>query len=132
MVTEGRLRMNITEKMITFDKTNDISVFHTKEEYSSLDCRFVCIELFSWLKLEHKRYLWKQEGRPTKSKPHMLDPDAFFTKVIPDFIDNDEVFKHTLKINGNTLYYSDEISEEEIRTITKMAFDYYNPQPTYN
>jgi hypothetical protein len=126
------MTMNITEKMIEFHKIADTSIFNVKNNYSKVDCWAVCIELFSWLKLEHKRYIWSQEGRPTKSKPHKLDPDAFFTKVIPDFIDNDEVFKHTFKISGDMLYYSDEITEEEIRTITKMAFDYYNPEPTYN
>lgn len=124
--------MNITEKMIMFHKTEDITVFHTKNEYSVSDCWFVCIELFSWLKLEHKRYIWKQEGRPTHSKPHILEPDAFFTRIIPDFIENDEVFKHTLKISDNQLYYSDEITEEEIRVITQAAFEYYNPGRCYN
>ena len=124
--------MNITEKMILFHKTKDTSIFHTKDEHTMQDCWLVCIELFSWLKLEHKRYLWKQEGRPTHSKPHILDSEAFFTSIIPDFIENDEVFKHSLKIEGNNLYYSDEITEEEIRLITKMAFDYYNPEPCYN
>ena len=124
--------MNITEKMITFDKTKDTSIFNTNKNYSFLDCRLVCIELFSWLKLEHKRYLWKNEGRSTSSKPHTLDPDAHFSKIIPDFIDNDEVFNHSFKIEGNNLYYSDAMTEEEIRIITKMAFDYYNPERCYN
>lgn len=52
--------------------------------------------------------------------------------IIPDFINNDEVFRTTFKIDGNKLYYSDNISESEIRTITKMAYDYYNPERYYD
>ena len=61
-----------------------------------------------------------------------LDPDATFSHLIPDFIKNDEVFRNTLKIDGDKLYYSDNISENEIRTITKMAYDYYNPERHYD
>jgi hypothetical protein len=43
--------------------------------------------------------LWKQEGKPTCSKPLKLDSAAIFTRIIPDFIENDEVFKHSLKID---------------------------------
>lgn len=124
--------MNITEKMIMFHNTKDISIFNTAERYQLADYWLVCIELFSWLKLEHKRFLWKQEGRSTCSKPMKLDPDATFSHLIPDFIKNDEVFRNTLKIDGDKLYYSDNISENEIRIITKMAYDYYNPERHYD
>ncbi len=119
--------MNLTEKLIQFDKTIDTSIFNTTNEYTVTECWGVCIVLFEWLKLEHKRFLWKNEGRPTNSKPHILSPEAEFTRLIPDFINSDETFKHTLKITGDKLYFSDEIPEEEIRIITKAAFDYYNP-----
>ena len=124
--------MNLTEKMIHFHKNADVSIFNVKKEHSITECWGVCIELFAWLKLEHKRYLWKNEGKPTCSKPLKLDPQAAFTAVIPDFVENDDVFKHTLKINGDKLYYSEEITEEEIRTITKQAYEYYNPERHYN
>ena len=123
--------MNLTEKLIKFDKTQDTSIFNTSNKHTVTECWGVCIELFSWLKLEHKRFLWKNEGRPTWSKPHILSPEAEFTRLIPDFINSDETFKHTLKITGDKLYFSDEISEEEIRIITKAAFDYYNPEIAY-
>ena len=124
--------MNLTEKLIQFDKTNDTDIFTTKNKYTIVECWGICIELFSWLKLEHKRYIWKKEGRPTSSKPLKLHPEATFTKHIVDFIENDDVFKHSLQISGDNLYFSDEISEDEIQTITKIAFDYYNPEPHYN
>ena len=124
--------MNITEKMIMFHNTKDTSIFNTAERYQLADYWLVCIELFSWLKLEYKRFLWKQEGRRTCSKPMKLDPDATFSHLSPDFIKNDEVFRNTLKIDGDKLYYSDNISENEIRIITKMAYDYYNPERHYD
>lgn len=124
--------MNITEKMIMFHNTKDTSIFDTVGKYQPADYWLVCIELFSWLKLEHKRYLWKLEGRSTCSKPRKLDPDATFSRLITDFVNNDEVFRNTLKIDGDKLYYSDNISESEIRTITKMAYDYYNPEINYD
>ena len=123
--------MNLSEKMIKYDQTGDINLFNTEHTYEPNDYWGVCIELFQWLKLEHKRYVWRQEGRPTCSKPLFLHPDSFFTKLIPDFVENDEVFKHTLKIEKDKLYYSDEISHDEIRAITKLAFDYYNPEIHY-
>lgn len=123
--------MNITEKMIMFHNTKDTTIFNTAEKYEPADCWLVCIELFGWLKLEHNRYLWKQEGRSTCSKPLKLDPDATFSHLIPDFVNNDDVFQYTLKIDGDKLYYSDNIPESEIRTITKMAYDYYNPERHY-
>ena len=123
--------MNLTEKLIQFDKTGDPNTFNTSKHYTFSECRGVYIELISWLKLEHKRFLWKNEGRPTWSKPHILSPEAEFTRLIPDFINSDETFRHTLKITGDKLYFSDEISEEEIRIITKAAFDYYNPGIAY-
>lgn len=124
--------MNLTDKLIQFDNSKDTTIFSTAQDYSVSDCWGVCIELFSWLKLEHKRYMWSQEGRPTQSKPHILSPESFFTKIIPDFIANDDVFRHSLKIEGNELYYSDDMTEAEIRTITKAAFDHYNPGRSYN
>lgn len=124
--------MNLTDKLIQFDNSKDTTTFSTAQNYSVSDCWGVCIELFSWLKLEHKRYMWSQEGRPTQSKPHILSPESFFTMIIPDFIANDDVFRHSLKIEGNELYYSDDMTEAEIRTITKAAFDRYNPGRSYN
>lgn len=124
--------MNLTEKLIQFDTTEDTSIFYVKGNYELADYNIVCIFLFEWLKLEHKRYMWKQEGRSTCSKPLKLDPNASFTFFIQDFIENDEVFKHALKVDGDNLYYSNELSEEEIRTITRMAFEYYNPEIHYN
>lgn len=123
--------MNLSEKLIKYTSTGDSSVFHVKQQYENVDYNVICIFLFDWLKLEHKRFLWKQAGKPTCSKPLSLDPAATFTRIIPDFIENDEVFKHSLKIDGDKLYFSEEMSEEEIRTITKMAFDYYNPERHY-
>ena len=124
--------MNLTDKLIQFDNSKDTTIFSTAQNYSVSDCWGVCIELFSWLKLEHKRYMWAQEGRPTQSKPHILAPESLFTKIIPDFIANDDLFRHSLKIEGNELYYSDDMTEAEIRTITEAAFDHYNPGRSYN
>ena len=124
--------MNLTDKLIQFDKTEDINLFNTSNKYNIPECWGVCIHLFEWLKLEHKRYLWKQEGKPSSSKPLQLKPESEFARLIPDFVASDDVFRHTLKISNNQLYYSDEISENEIREITKAAFDYYNPERSYN
>lgn len=123
--------MNLSEKLINYYSSGDSSFFDTKNQYEKADYNVLCMFLFEWLKLEHKRYLWNQEGRPTGSKSLTLDPTAKVTHILPDFIEHDEVFKHSLKIEDNKLYYSDEMSEEEIRTITKMAFDYYNPERHY-
>lgn len=120
--------MNLSEKLIKYTSTGDSSVFNVKRQYEKVDYNVICIFLFDWLKLEHKRFLWKQEGKPTCSKPLKLDPAATFTRIIPDFIENDEVFKHSLKIDDGKLYFSDEITEEEIRIVTKMAFEFYNPE----
>lgn len=124
--------MNITDKLIQFDKTEDTSIFHTSNNYSVPECWGVCINLFQWLKLEHKRNIWKEEGRSTSSKPLTLHPESEFARIIPDFINTDEVFSHTLKIQNNQIYYSDELTEDEIEEITKAASDYYNPGRSYN
>lgn len=124
--------MNLTDKLIQFDKTEDTSIFKTTNMYTIPECWGVCVNLFEWLKLEHKRYLWKLDGKTTTSKALALHPEAEFTRIIPDFIESDDVFHHSLKITDNLLYFSDEITEDEIRTITKTAFDYYNPGRSYN
>lgn len=123
--------MNLSEKLIKYYSTGDSEILGHKGQYEKSDYNILCIFLFEWLKLEHKRFLWKQDGRPACSKPLKLDQAATFTRIIPDFIENDEVFRHSLKIDGDKLYFSEEMSEEEIRTITKMAFDYYNPERHY-
>lgn len=120
--------MNLSEKLIKYTATGDSSIFNVKQQYETIDYNVICIFLLDWLKLEHNRFLWKQAGKPTCSKPLKLDPVATFTHIIPDFIENDEVFKHSLKIKDDKLYFSDEISEEEIRIVTKMAFEFYNPE----
>ncbi|MBO7453743.1 MAG: hypothetical protein J6U54_25705 [Clostridiales bacterium] len=120
--------MVLTEKLIHYCSLGDSSIFTLNEKYEPSDYNIVCIFLFEWLKLEHKRFLWKEEGKSTSSKPLTLQPGATFTRLIPKFIEQDNTFHHSLKIDGDKLYYSEELSNEEIWNITKMAYDYYNPQ----
>ena len=56
--------MIITDVLISFRDTQDITYLQGVDTSVNMeDLNAIVIEILSWLKLEHKRIIWQEEGR---------------------------------------------------------------------
>lgn len=95
---------------------------------SSKDIRVVVIEILGWLKLEHKRKLWMEEGKKTKLKPLILNYNYIWCKNLKEMVEKEPLFKQYFYIEGNEFNFLPSITEDVRKKAREKAFNYFNPQ----
>lgn len=111
-----------------YEKGSSSSLFNCLQEFSVKDVRVVVIEILGWLKLEHKRELWIQEGKKTKLKPLLLNDNDTWCKNLREMVDTKVLFNQYFCIEFNKFDFSPSITEEKRKKARKKVYDNYNPQ----
>ena len=121
--------MNITDIIIIFRETQDISILGVTNNSSNLeDYNVIAIEILAWLKLEYKRLLWQAEGKKTKLKPLRLNMQYSWCMLLSELMDSKTVFADVFEITDNNLEFKASVSDEYRLSARKSAFENYNPE----
>lgn len=118
----------LVKDIISFVSTRDISIIAKNEN----DCEYdefiiIATEILDWLKLEHKRILWKQEKKYVKQKPLKLNFNYPWCNQIKDIVEKDERFKQFFTIEGTNFNFSKIVTEDEKEKVRKYVYDNYEP-----
>ncbi|GAE90921.1 hypothetical protein [Acetivibrio straminisolvens] len=89
--------------------------------------RMISINIADWLRLENKRDIWMKEGKRSKSKPLILNYNYPWCQNLKRLIEEDEFFSKTFSIEGNELYYSLHMSNEDRQKAKHLAGERYDP-----
>ncbi len=118
----------LIKDIINFLSTRDISMIAKDGNDCEYD-KFITIstEILGWLKLEHKRELWKQERKYVKQKPLKLNFDYPWCNQMKDIVEKNERFKQFFTIVGTNFDFSKIVTEEEKQKVRKYVCDNYEP-----
>lgn len=120
--------MNITDTLIEFRKTQDITLLGcTNLNISNEDLNVLAIEILSWLKLEYKRTLWAKEGRHISLKPLRLSSTYSWCKSLTELMSSPNIFSQVFEITDRSLDFKSEIEKEYMMAARRTAFEKYNP-----
>ena len=119
--------MIITDVLISFRDTQDITCLQGVDTSVNMeDLNVIVIEILSWLKLEHKRMVWQEEGRKIKLKPMPLNPQYSWCNLLKELLGSKNVFSDVFVNDSNTLKFRCDIAEEYRTEARKIAFEKYN------
>lgn len=105
----------------------DITQYHIASEDKQAFNTLV-IELLGWLKLEHKRDLWKKEKKYAKNKPLKLNMNYPWCQILNALVKQDENFSKYFIINDGQFEFNESVDDKEKEVARKLAFDNYNPK----
>lgn len=120
--------MQLIKDIMNFLATRDIHIIAGDEN----DCEYenfiiIALEILAWLKLEHKRSLWKQTKSYMRQKPLKLDFNYPWCNQLKSIVEKNERFKYLFVIDGTNLKFSEVVSEQEKEQIRKYVYDNYKP-----
>ena len=73
--------MDIVDKLLIYRENSDIKLLIASDtDIEQQNLNVIVIEILSWLKLEHKRGIWINEGKKTSFKP--LKINSYYTWCI--------------------------------------------------
>lgn len=113
---------------MSFVATRDIHIIAGNEN----DCEYedfiiIALEILRWLKLEHKRSLWKQTKSYVRQKPLKLNFNYPWCNQLKCIVEKNERFKHFFIVDGANFDFSEMVTEEEKEKIRKYVYDNYVP-----
>lgn len=120
--------MNIVERLLYFRDTQNTECLDIQNCTNIEDLNVIAIEIISWLKLQHKRELWIQQGRRASLKPMPLNINYPWCNELIDYLKQDNELSRHFVIVDNNLDIKPIVSDEEIRQLRKFAYDNYNPE----
>ncbi len=121
--------MNIVEMMNDFIVRRDTSVFNFAKPYSdSKELMVICIELLAWLKLEHKRKMWRDAGRFCKYKSKTIPEGASWFDLLADLIQNENSFSSVFVLKDREVSLNETLDETQKELLRKHADALYNPE----
>ena len=120
--------MNIVERLLYFSDTQNTEYLDIQNCTNIENLNVIAIELVSWLKLQHKRELWIQQGRRASLKPMPLNTNYPWCNELIDYLKQDNELSRHFVIVDNNLDIKPIMSDEEIRQLRKFAYDNYNPE----
>ena len=119
--------MNLIEKIVDYYNNNDINIFDNVVFEDVSDFNTIIYEILNWMKLQHKRNLWILEGKKDYRKPMHISLNTSWGKLFIDLILKNEEFKNYFSVEDDNVFFSSDISEEEVNKLCKFVFDNYNP-----
>lgn len=90
----------------------------------------IATRILSWLKLEHKRAVWREQGRPATYKPMELSMQYYpWEDDLKHLINVDNRFSSLFQIaDDQHITYAKELTLDQINEIRKYSFISYNPR----
>lgn len=120
--------MQLIKDIMSFMATRDIRIITANEnDHGYEDFVMIAFEILGWLKLEHKRTLWKQTRRYMKQKPLKLNFNYTWCDRLKNIVEKNERFKHLFVIDGTDFDFSEMVTEQEKEEIRKYVYDNYEP-----
>lgn len=118
----------LIKDIMNFMSTRDISIIAIDGSNCEYD-KFITIatEILGWLKLEHKRTLWKQERKYVKLKPLILNFNYPWCNQIKNIVEKNVRFNQFFIIEGTKFDFSKMVTEDEKAKVRKYAYDNYEP-----
>ncbi len=120
--------MNIVEALIIYRNTQSTVALGDVSNADNEELNVIAIEILSWLKLQRKRELWIEQGRKTSLKPMELNMSFSWCKTLVGLLEKDNVFSEVFSVDGDSLNFREDISEEIIHEMRVAADEKYNPQ----
>lgn len=121
--------MNIVDQLMNYRKHNNIKVLIKSDiNIEQENLNVIVIEILAWLRLEHKRSIWMNEGKMTSLKPLKINMQYSWCVDLAKLVDKEEMFQKYFKIERGNLSFSDAITENEQKILRKKVYENYNPQ----
>ena len=124
--------MDIVDKLLTYRENNDTKLLNTSDmDIEQQNLNVIVIEILSWLKLEHKRGIWINEGKKTSFKPLKINSYYSWCVDLKRLVIQESVFKRYFKIENDDFDFRDAITESEREALRKKAYEKYTPQKNF-
>ena len=124
--------MNIVDLLIEFRITQNKEILGNVDWIEQENLNVIAIEILSWLKLERKRELWIEEGKKTSQKPMELEMKYPWCNDLVKLLQTESPLSDVFCVKGNQLGFKENISEESIHELRRLAYEKYNPQLIVN
>lgn len=124
--------MDIVDKLLTYRENNDIKLLITSDtRIEQQNLNVIVIEILSWLKLEHKRGIWINQGKKTSFKPLKINSHYSWCVDLKRLVIQENVFKRYFKIENDNFDFRDAITESEREVLREKVYENYTPQKNF-
>lgn len=121
--------MHIIDELLKYWGSKDKKALMTTDiQISNYEMNVVVIKILSWLKLEHKRSLWKAEGKEICFKPLEVNMQYPWCANLYNLVEKEKLFHDCFSIKEGKFDFSDTVSEEDKAIAREKAYQNYNPQ----
>lgn len=120
--------MDVTRLMIEYLKTRNKELLVPLDyDIDSKTLTVIVTNILSWIKLEKKREIWREQGRKSQNKPLELNDKYSWCAILVELV-GIGVFSKYFCIKDSKLDFLDTITKEEISNIRTYVYENYNPQ----
>lgn len=125
---EGK-KMNLIETLIEYRKAGNKQLLVSSEcNIEKENLNIIVLEILSWLKLEHKRCLWINQGRKTCLKSLQLNMQYPWSRDLCMLVEKEKLFHEYFRIKDGKFEFSDKVEEKDKIEMRRLAYTNYNPQ----
>lgn len=121
--------MDIVDQLLNYRENSDsrlLIISDTVIEQQNLNV--IVIEILSWLKLEHKRGIWINEGKKTSFKPLKINMHYSWCVDLKQLVTQENLFQKYFMIKNEEFNFRNVITEREREVLRKKAYENYAPQ----
>lgn len=106
--------MDIIDRMIQYASERDNSILLTDSSIMSVkDLSGVVIRILSWLRLEHRVWLWISQGMEGEYKLLEVNPRDSWYGNLKILLEQNEAFGSSFAIKDGKFGFSDSVSEKD-------------------
>jgi len=121
--------MNLIEMLIEYRKAGNKQLLVSSEcNIEKENLNIIVLEILSWLKLEHKRCLWINQGRKTCLKPLQLNMQYPWSRDLCMLVEKEKLFHEYFRIKDGKFEFSAKVEEKDKIEMRRLAYINYNPQ----
>lgn len=120
--------METIDRFIQYSKSGDIKLLVENTNISQRDLNIVIIEILDWLRLEHKRTIWKESGKNIKLKSLSLNTEYPWCNNLSRLVKNEEIFKKCFMIKDNKFDFNQIVEVDLRKEARKKVYDNYCPK----
>ncbi|MBQ8708580.1 MAG: hypothetical protein IJ523_10880 [Succinivibrionaceae bacterium] len=117
--------MNIVDIMIELRNTRKSELL---EHIDPDNLTVIVTEILSWLRLERKREIWLEQGRPTALKSLALNMNYPWCADLVKILQNDNVFAEVFQVDGKHLSFKDSVTDDYRHEARLLAYEKYDPK----
>lgn len=124
--------MDIVDKLLIYRESSDIKLLIASDTYiEQQNLNVIVIEILSWLKLEHKRGIWINEGKKTSFKPLKINSHCSWCVDLKRLVIQESLFQRYFEIENGEFGFKEIITEREREVLRKKAYENFVPQKNF-